>query len=38
MEKLKATNFSNVLVFHEISGFPANTVRPISFQRNDVDG
>ncbi len=38
MKKLKPTKFANFLVFYEFSGFPAKIVRPISPQRNDIDG
>ncbi len=40
-EKNKPTkfgNFPNFFVFYEFSGFAAKTVRPISSQRDDIDG
>jgi hypothetical protein len=38
MKKIKSTKFANFLAFYEFSGFPDKTVRPISSQRNDIDG
>jgi hypothetical protein len=41
MKKIKPTKFAkfvNFFVFYEFSGFPAKTVRPLSSQRNDIDG
>jgi hypothetical protein len=38
MKKLKPTNFANFWVFYEFSGFADKIVRPISSQRNDIDG
>ncbi len=35
---MKPTKFENFSVFCEFSGFPAKIVRPISSQRNDIDG
>ncbi len=38
MKKIKPTKFANFFVLYEFSGFPAKIVRPISSQRNDIDG
>jgi hypothetical protein len=41
MKKINPTKFAkfaNLLVFYEFSGVPAKIMRPISSQRNDIDG
>jgi hypothetical protein len=38
MKKLKPTNFEIFFAFNEFSGFAAKIVRPISSQKNDIDG
>jgi hypothetical protein len=37
-KKMKPTKFANSFVFYEFSGFATKIVRPISAQRNDIDG
>jgi hypothetical protein len=37
-KKIKPTKFANFFVFYEFSGFPVKTERPISSQRDDIDG